>query len=279
MSDPIEVIAGSLISIIATIEPASGDPDLSDATVYAGIKDAADKTIIPLTLQSPTTPGNDLVNGLIIIQFEPAASAQIAKGTYILVIETIIDGNPEFYLAPVRIRTAMPPAAAPAISSALAAAGIVGQAFSYQIAAGSTGASSVGSTGAAGSTGALGSTGAAGALSNPLGQIYEVVYDDGTHGTGTVTLNFSQGNVHELTVSGPITIAFTGAVNTRECCMKLYLTNGGTNITWPASAPKLDWPGGSAPPLSTSGLDILAFSTIDGAATAIYGVQSGKGFA
>jgi len=42
----------------------------------------------------------------------------------------------------------------------------------------------------------------------------------------------------------------------------LLLTNGGSQtVNWPAS---VDWPGGTAPDLTTSGLDVLVFMTVDG---------------
>ena len=42
----------------------------------------------------------------------------------------------------------------------------------------------------------------------------------------------------------------------------LYLTNGGSQtVNWPAS---VDWAGGTAPTLTTAGLDVLVFTTIDG---------------
>ena len=133
--EPIKVTAGDSIYIFATIEPRSGDPDLTEATIFAGVKDAAENVLIPLTQQTLDAPDNDLDAGLVIIRFAPAASARIAKGSYILVICVILDGAPTFYEEPIRFRTAMPAAAAPAINSALVAAGVVGTPFSYQIAA------------------------------------------------------------------------------------------------------------------------------------------------
>jgi hypothetical protein len=48
-------------------------------------------------------------------------------------------------------------------------------------------------------------------------------------------------------------------------CFVLELTNGGAFIiTWPAS---VDWPGGTAPTLTASGVDQLAFTTRDGGTT------------
>ena len=45
----------------------------------------------------------------------------------------------------------------------------------------------------------------------------------------------------------------------------LELTNGGAfTVTWPAS---VDWPGGTAPTLTASGVDQLVFTTRDGGTT------------
>ena len=46
------------------------------------------------------------------------------------------------------------------------------------------------------------------------------------------------------------------------CTFSLVLTNGGSQtVVFPAS---VDWAGGTAPTLTTAGVDILVFATIDG---------------
>jgi hypothetical protein len=44
----------------------------------------------------------------------------------------------------------------------------------------------------------------------------------------------------------------------------LSLTNGGSNITWWSG---VQWPGGVAPTLTASGVDVLGFYTRDGGTT------------
>jgi hypothetical protein len=53
---------------------------------------------------------------------------------------------------------------------------------------------------------------------------------------------------------------------TGKCCtFTLILTNGGSQTqTWPAG---IKWPGGVAPTLTASGIDILVFTTIDAGTT------------
>jgi len=72
----------------------------------------------------------------------------------------------------------------------------------------------------------------------------------------------SAGNYFTKTATGALTWTFTNAPATRAYSFLLELTNGGTGTqTWPAS---VDWPGGTAPTLTTSGVDVLGFITDDG---------------
>ena len=51
----------------------------------------------------------------------------------------------------------------------------------------------------------------------------------------------------------------------RACSFALHLTNGGSQtVNWPGS---VDWPDGSAPSLTSSGLDVICFTTIDAGTT------------
>jgi len=57
-----------------------------------------------------------------------------------------------------------------------------------------------------------------------------------------------------------------------SCSFTLFLTNGGSQtVNWPAA---VDWAGGSAPSLTSSGVDVLTFSTLD-AGTIWYGFAAG----
>ena len=79
------------------------------------------------------------------------------------------------------------------------------------------------------------------------------------------------------TLSGNQTLTFSNPITSgSSSSFTLYVTNGGSaTLTWPTS---VDWAGGSAPSLTSSGIDILVFTTID-AGTTWYGFASGIGMA
>ena len=68
MDNFLTVTAGDALYLWATITPTSGSPDLTEATIFAGVKDPADNVQIPLTLQTLDALDNDLTNGLVIIR-------------------------------------------------------------------------------------------------------------------------------------------------------------------------------------------------------------------
>lgn len=83
----------------------------------------------------------------------------------------------------------------------------------------------------------------------------------------SVSLDLSAAQSFDLTVSGATSIAFTNAPATAGALSGfiLRLVNGGSAaVTWPAS---VDWPGGSAPTLTTSGTDLLVFTSDDQGST------------
>lgn len=93
-------------------------------------------------------------------------------------------------------------------------------------------------------------------------------------GGGTRTVDYTLGPVVTATVSTSAnTFAFTNPpASGRAGSFTLILTNGGSQtVNWPAS---VDWAGGTAPTLTTSGVDILTFTTIDGGTT-WYGFAAG----
>jgi len=78
-------------------------------------------------------------------------------------------------------------------------------------------------------------------------------------------IDCSVGNFFTKTASGALTWTFTNVPASRSLVIILQLTNGGTGTqTWPAS---MKWPGGTAPTLTTSGVDLLGFTTNDGGTT------------
>ena len=81
---------------------------------------------------------------------------------------------------------------------------------------------------------------------------------------GARTVDLEDGNNFTATVSAStVTWTFSNPTASDELCgFTLFLTNGGSQtVNWPGS---VDWAGGTAPTLTTSGLDILVFVTTDG---------------
>ena len=96
----------------------------------------------------------------------------------------------------------------------------------------------------------------------------------GDTGGGTDAIDLTAGNVVSATVStGTQTFTFTNPSATgKSCSFTLFLTNGGSQtVNWPAA---VDWAGGSAPSLTSSGVDVLTFTTLD-AGTIWYGFAAG----
>ena len=86
----------------------------------------------------------------------------------------------------------------------------------------------------------------------------------GDLGGGTDAIDLTAGNSVTATVSTSTqTFTFSNPTGSDECCsFVLKLVNGGSQtVNWPSS---VDWAGGSAPTLTTSGTDILVFITWDG---------------
>ena len=95
----------------------------------------------------------------------------------------------------------------------------------------------------------------------------EVSVTLGDLGGGTDDIDLSTGNVFTATVStGTQTFTFSNpSPSGNACTFMLILTNGGSQtVNFPAS---VDFPGGSAPSLTASGVDILMFTTVDGGTT------------
>ena len=115
--------------------------------------------------------------------------------------------------------------------------------------------------------------------SRPLFQDYgEIVNAIGGTGGGTQAIDLTLGNVVSATVdTSANTFTFTNPTATgKNCGFILYLTNGGSQtVAWPAA---VDYPGGTAPTLTASGVDILVFNTTD-AGTRWYGNLVGAAYA
>ena len=92
----------------------------------------------------------------------------------------------------------------------------------------------------------------------------ETVVALGDLGGGSDALDLSLGNVFTATVStGTQTLTFTNPSASGTCyCFMLILTNGGSQtVNFPNT---VDFAGGTAPSLTSSGVDILMFTTVDG---------------
>ena len=91
----------------------------------------------------------------------------------------------------------------------------------------------------------------------------EVTNAIGATGGGTQDIDLTAGNSVSATVdSSTNTFTFSDPTASDELCgFTLTLVNGGSQtVNWPGS---VDWAGGTAPTLTTSGTDILTFFTID----------------
>ena len=102
----------------------------------------------------------------------------------------------------------------------------------------------------------------------------ETINAIGGTGGGTQDIDLTAGNVVSATVdTSANTFTFSNPSATgKACSFTLFLTNGGSQtVNWPGS---VDWAGGSAPSLTSSGVDVLTFTTLD-AGTIWYGFAAG----
>ena len=92
----------------------------------------------------------------------------------------------------------------------------------------------------------------------------EVTNAIGSIGGGTQDIDLTLGNSVSGTVdTSTTTFTFSNPTASDElCAFSLMLTNGGSQtVNWPGT---VDFAGGTAPTLTTSGIDCLVFWTIDG---------------
>lgn len=92
----------------------------------------------------------------------------------------------------------------------------------------------------------------------------------------TQTLDIAVANFFTATVDQAVTFTFTVSVTaTENASFTLKLQDGGNfAVTWPGS---VNWPSGTAPTLTTSGIDVLTFFTDDNG-TNWYGFLAGANF-
>lgn len=92
----------------------------------------------------------------------------------------------------------------------------------------------------------------------------EEVYVHGSV-SGAVTADVTNGNVQTMTITGATTLTFSNPIASGDTTfLTLMITNGSTNVTFPAA---VTWGDAGAPTLKTAGLNILTFMTIDGGTT------------
>jgi hypothetical protein len=105
---------------------------------------------------------------------------------------------------------------------------------------------------------AVGNT--SGAIANTSLDVYGgVAMNVVTLATTSNTVNVALANYFISTPAGASTWVFTGVPVSRDSSFVLQITNGGTyTTTWPAS---VKWPANTAPTLTSSGVDLLIFST------------------
>jgi hypothetical protein len=99
----------------------------------------------------------------------------------------------------------------------------------------------------------------------------------GAIGGGTQDIDLDLGAAVTCTVdTSTTTFTFSNPSATGlATSFTMIITNGGSQtVNWPAS---VDWAGGTAPTLTTSGRDVLTFLTVDGG-TIWYGFNGGLDF-
>jgi hypothetical protein len=108
---------------------------------------------------------------------------------------------------------------------------------------------------------------------NVASTTYRETFNDLATG-GSATLDLATANNFRRQFNGTATITITNAPNSPiGFGFTLVTVNAGAYaITWPAS---VDWVGGSAPILTSSGTDVLVFYTYNGG-TSYYGFVTGK---
>ena len=96
-----------------------------------------------------------------------------------------------------------------------------------------------------------------------ISEKYDVVQALGSV-SGSLEIDTDLGDA-TMTITDATTITLSGTIAT-GCgrTVALHVTNGGTDITWPAS---VKWPAGEEPELSASGTDLVVLYTADGGTT------------
>jgi hypothetical protein len=112
------------------------------------------------------------------------------------------------------------------------------------------------------SSGSFAVANTSGAIANTSLDVYGgVAMNVVTLATTSNTVNVALANYFISTPAGTSTWIFTGVPESRDSSFVLQLANGGSyTVTWPSS---VKWPANTAPTLSTNGVDVLIFSTVN----------------
>ena len=82
--------------------------------------------------------------------------------------------------------------------------------------------------------------------------------DAGNSGSGTLNINWLQGQDQQVLLTGSVTFTFTAPLGVSTRLLRLIQDGAGSHtVTWPAT---VKWPGGTAPTLTTAagGVDIVS---------------------
>ena len=105
-----------------------------------------------------------------------------------------------------------------------------------------------------------------GTLSRPKIIDYALTHNAYGNAEGTANINIESGNYVSVTATGPVTWVFSNPpASPNAGGLIIELTNGGNfTQTWPNS---VAWPSGTAPTLTSNGVDVLTFITDNGGTT------------
>src|ERR1700677_4274644 len=159
------------------------------------------------------------------------------------------------------------PTGVPGAAANTGATGAAGAASVVTGPTGPTGASSTGATGSAGPTGATGTfplNANNSAITNVKTLTFDGEFSNGNSGSGTVAINWNNGQEQVLTLTGNPTITFTAPPGVGTFKLRLIQDGtGGRTVTWPTqgkSAGNLAWNAATVITLSTGAADVDVLS-------------------
>lgn len=83
--------------------------------------------------------------------------------------------------------------------------------------------------------------------------------------SGNVAIDMSKGTYVTATINGATTLSISNVINnTNAQALTIEMYNGGANVNWPAT---INWVGGAAPTLKTTGVNVITLITRNGGAS------------